>query len=634
MTVGLPGSGIGGLFYLLSAVMMPFHAIAKRLVIAVGLRADDGVTTDWSLIGRQLATAIAIIASLWTTGWLLAEFLIAHPTALGTAQTTAIGKKLPNVLRAGAVMVSLLTLGAVLLSVQIARLVVRSREVSEQSPSRTIAKIAAGLLILVSSSTAAGQATESAKAVSAQHLEVADRAFADEDTATARREYEAALAANPAATRAMYRLGQLAKSDPRKAEQYFRDYVRDEPGDAWGWIALGQTLAVQNKLGDALNAFDRAARIAPDEPEISSARGKILAARARTAPAIEIFSGGSRDSEENRATRAGGALVVPISERAVVRAAGGKRWLSGFADATVTEAGLGLTARPSPAFRLEAFGGVSRPHSTISFTDTIPPATSDTPPVTCPGSGNGNGKGGGRGRGCTGGGGTPPEGTIIHTESQSAANLFTGLIRGVVRKPGTRSLLDLRATRTLLDATPVLVINRVVRNEIAGRADIEVINRVKLRGGARTATYNATGDDNTRNALLGALAVNATDAIEVAGVFQRLAFGHATTSGYFAPKVAQLAEAATYSEFEWPNGTLLIIDAGAGAQRIQEFESAMGKWEPSYRLFTSLDIPFRPASTIHLELDSYDSRLGSDAPSLSSSWRSFAFSASVRLALR
>jgi hypothetical protein len=122
--------------------------------------------------------------------------------------------------------------------------------------------------------------------------------------------------------------------------------------------------------------------------------------------------------------------------------------------------------------------------------------------------------------------------------------------------------------------------------------------------------------------------------IELSGVFQRLTFDHSTTSGYFAPQTAQLAELGTYSEFEWPSGAVLALDAGAGAQRIQEFNAAIGDWEPAYRLFASLDIPFRPASAIHLELDSYDSRLGSDAPSTSSSWRSFSFTASLRLALR
>jgi hypothetical protein len=489
----------------------------------------------------------------------------------------------------------------------------------------------------------------------------------------------------------MYRLGVLAKVEPARSLKYFQQYVRAEPGDAWGWSALGNRLASQRRYREARAAFTRAESIAPHERDVLIGKARVLAlsghtdqaiavyeawtnahpgdapalselaiqrrragryseaarafrssneidqvdrmsraaalARAFAAPAVDVVTSGFRDSEENQSTRAGGAVSFQLADRARLQFSGGMRWLSGFSDATIVDGALGLFVRPLASFRVEALAGLARPHSTFTITDTIPA------PFPLPEQGNGNGNG--RGRGNRGnGGGTPPPGTIIQTESESADNVFVGSVRGVLRKPGSRTSFDLRATRSLLDATPVLVINRVVRNEGAARADVEVVPRVKLRGGARAGSYTTRDDDNTRVSLLGGIAVAATNAVEVSGVFQRLTFSHATTSGYFAPKSAQLAELGTYSEFEWDNGTVLAIDAGAGAQRLQEFDAAMGKWEPSYRLFTSLDIPFRPASAIHLELDSYDSRLGSDAPSSTSSWRSFAFGASLRLALR
>jgi tetratricopeptide (TPR) repeat protein len=693
MTVGLPGAGIGGLFYLLSALAMPFRAAGESLLIASGRRSPTARSKPrWSLVWKQFAMASGIIAALWVTGWILAAFLVSHPTALGQAQTTEIGRRLPNVLRAAAVLVSLATLGAVLLSVQIARLVVSATARRERRESAPVIRIAAMLLVMIAAPSAASQTVEPNRADPAGHLSMADQAFSDEDTATARREYEAALAANPGASRAMYRLGQLSRSDPRKAESFFRQYVTAEPADAWGWIALGNSLAAQKRYGDAAAAFDRAYVIAPRERDVIIGRARVLAmwghtdqsiaayeswtsvnasdaeaqrelgvqrrragryreaerafrvsneiepaertshasaaARAFTAPAVELSSGGSRDSEQNQSARAAGALSVQVSDRTRLQAFGGMRWLSGFSDATVIDAGVGLFTRPLAAFRFEATAGLARPHSSFTVTDTIPAPD----PIPLPGTGNGNGRG--RGNGRNNGGGTPPPGTIIQTESESADNVIVGSLRGVLRKPGGRSSLDLRATRALLDATPVLVINRVVRSEAAGRGDLEVFRRVKLRGGARAGSYSATGDDNTRVSLLGGLVVAATDAIEVSGVFQRLTFSHATRSGYFAPQLAQLAELGTYSEFEWESGTVLAIDAGAGVQRIQEFEAGISGWEPSYRLFASLDIPFRPASTVHFELDSYDSRLGSDAPSTSASWRSFSFSAAVRLALR
>jgi hypothetical protein len=194
-------------------------------------------------------------------------------------------------------------------------------------------------------------------------------------------------------------------------------------------------------------------------------------------------------------------------------------------------------------------------------------------------------------------------------------------------------MLDVRANRILLDATPVLVLNRVVRNEVAARADVPLVPRIRFRGAAKADSYNSTDDDNTRTSVLGGLAVQATSAVEFSGIFQRLAFDHATTAGYFAPRLAHLAEVGSYAEFEADNGTLLILDGGVGAQRFADFNAALTNWKPAYRLFAQLTVPMRAGSEFRAELDSYDSVLGSEAAS-SESWRYLSASISVRIALR
>lgn len=194
-------------------------------------------------------------------------------------------------------------------------------------------------------------------------------------------------------------------------------------------------------------------------------------------------------------------------------------------------------------------------------------------------------------------------------------------------------MVDVRASRMLLDATGVLVLNRVVRNEVAGRADIPLGRRIKIRGGAKADNYDGISDSNTRIALLGGVAVSATDAVEVSGIFQRLAFDHSTTSGYFAPRVAQLAEIGSYAELENDRGTVLALDGGIGGQRFADFGAAMGSWKPAFRLFAQLTVPIKPGSEFRAELDSYDSRLGSEAAS-STSWRYASASVSLRFALR
>lgn len=64
MTVGLPGAGIGGLFYLLAALLMPFRELARTL-------RRRSSAARWSLVGEQFAHAVGIAAGTYATGWLI-----------------------------------------------------------------------------------------------------------------------------------------------------------------------------------------------------------------------------------------------------------------------------------------------------------------------------------------------------------------------------------------------------------------------------------------------------------------------------------------------------------------------------------------------------------------------------------
>lgn len=69
MTAGLPGTGIGGLFYLLLAVYMPvrefFRLIQKRTNMG-----------RWGFIALQLCFVFGILAALWGEAWLLSRSFI------------------------------------------------------------------------------------------------------------------------------------------------------------------------------------------------------------------------------------------------------------------------------------------------------------------------------------------------------------------------------------------------------------------------------------------------------------------------------------------------------------------------------------------------------------------------------
>ena len=72
MTAGLPGTGIGGVFYLLSALLMPLFELVNTL-------RGQSSWGRWAMVFRQLAMAFGIIAGMWMLGILLGLLLEARP---------------------------------------------------------------------------------------------------------------------------------------------------------------------------------------------------------------------------------------------------------------------------------------------------------------------------------------------------------------------------------------------------------------------------------------------------------------------------------------------------------------------------------------------------------------------------
>ncbi len=62
MNIGLPGTGIGGLFYLLAALSMPIFEIVRTL-------RGRSSWQRWRLVFRQTGLAAGVISALWLTSW-------------------------------------------------------------------------------------------------------------------------------------------------------------------------------------------------------------------------------------------------------------------------------------------------------------------------------------------------------------------------------------------------------------------------------------------------------------------------------------------------------------------------------------------------------------------------------------
>ncbi|HYT04058.1 MAG TPA: tetratricopeptide repeat protein [Gemmatimonadales bacterium] len=670
MTVGLPGTGIGGMFYLLSALAMPLSEARRRARERRG--AGHVGARGWRVVAGQTAIASGILAAMWVTGWLLGVAVhAAHPVIrLGA------GSHPSNALRTAALLLSFGTLGLVLLGVEVLRLWVHRRPgLARRAASRAATERAARPLIEPRVAAAAGGRWRARTLIALLLLEAlaaadprratgqsgsptvarADSAFAAGSTHSAARQYAAVLAADPDNSHAIYRLGQLHRDDPAAALRLFQRYVALEPSDPWGYMAAGDVLARAGRYDDALQWYDRALRLAPAERDAFVGRARVLArarrtdaaiaayeqcvaahptdaeawrelarewlragrpeqatqaleraqalapdattarrlsvARAAAAPAFTPLTGGSHDSDGNSTFRVSGAAELPASGPLRLGVAAGREQVAGGGTSTgLTDAALRATWRPQAALQVEAAGGATA-------LDAMPGAGATLTP--------------------------------------------TGQLRARWRAPANGPALDLRAQRSVFDASPLLLANRVTRTELRGTLELPLAPQWKLRGMGRTAALSDPTELNHRTALGGVVAFAATPSVELSGQFHEIRYDHPDSVGYFAPQRAQIVEAGSYIEFETPASTLLAFDVAAGVQRVATWSTTgppmgrpvMGPWRRALSLYSLMVLPLAPGRDLKVELDLEDSPIAIEAAT-SGQWRYASAAVSLRWALR
>lgn len=117
MNIGLPGTGIGGLFYFFSALVM--------LVIEVVRVTRRKKDTRRSQIARQVIPMLAgIIVSMLLLDWAASAVIFAIQSSY--SHGAAASQSSYQVLTLKPIILSMVTLGFILLSVNFLRLVVKS----------------------------------------------------------------------------------------------------------------------------------------------------------------------------------------------------------------------------------------------------------------------------------------------------------------------------------------------------------------------------------------------------------------------------------------------------------------------------------------------------------------------------
>src|SRR2546430_16134258 len=115
----MPGTGIGGMSYLLSALATPLSEAFRRMRRG----AAEGDAGGWRPVAGQTALAAGILAGMWATGWLLG---VALHAAHSVGRLLA-GPPPSNALRTAALLLSFGTLATVLLGVELLRLLLHRR---------------------------------------------------------------------------------------------------------------------------------------------------------------------------------------------------------------------------------------------------------------------------------------------------------------------------------------------------------------------------------------------------------------------------------------------------------------------------------------------------------------------------
>jgi hypothetical protein len=116
MTAGLPGTGIGCMFYLISALCMPF---IEMYLTCRGRSSRQ----RWKLVAKQLGFALGIAGGFWVTGWCLSRILPAqHALSLQGSGEALNVVAMTSFLIPGGVLAS------VLIGIEIVSLVARLRD--------------------------------------------------------------------------------------------------------------------------------------------------------------------------------------------------------------------------------------------------------------------------------------------------------------------------------------------------------------------------------------------------------------------------------------------------------------------------------------------------------------------------
>ena len=125
MTAGVPGTGIGGFFYLLSALLMPVKE-------SIDICRKKSSRSSRRTVVRQAMNAVGVLCGVWLTGWFISRSFSTVSTSMNFQQHRVF-----SAIRLINLSYGLLTLLSVFLFIQVFSTTLRKVHPHTRRPSKS-----------------------------------------------------------------------------------------------------------------------------------------------------------------------------------------------------------------------------------------------------------------------------------------------------------------------------------------------------------------------------------------------------------------------------------------------------------------------------------------------------------------
>jgi tetratricopeptide (TPR) repeat protein len=648
MTAGIPGAGIAGLFYLACALLMPLRHLTRIVTARRQPRGDPNVAAglqprinhSWRFIIRLVAMSAAMLASLWLGAWAIG-WLVAIAAGTNSAAAGEAARALPRGVVRGVAWLTAGTLLAVLALVELLRVVLGRRI-------RT-AMLALMIAGAAGTASAAGQPAAVQSEELSARLARAESAYQREALDEAAEAYARVLEIDPRHPRALFRLGQLRRAEPARAIPLFEAYTQVVPRDAWGHLALSSSLADAGRYDEALNAYERANELEPDDRDIALGRPRLLARIGHRSLALDSYRDWvTRHPDDLEAWRELATLAERLRRWPTAADAWNRLRQADPDDERAASRFEAARTRAAPAVEFAGLGVGETDISTFGFQAAGDVAAGDVARV------------GGlwqRRRISSFGEVVLSDRFMGQLVAHSGPDVRFQLAAGVVaRRPevegggetvttpeararfrrrfaADRGGIDVRAQYGPVDAAPTLALDDLTRRLVGGVADVPVGTRWRARGlGSLWLMARPDQEANRGMRFGGSLAFQTLPGMHVSGGWQQSRYRD-PGAGYFAPERAEVIEGGI--ELERERGVFTIsLDAGGGIQRVQRHGAPMGAWDSALRGWAMLAWALAPGRQFTVELEAYDSRVTDAVVVSTERWRYASITAGLRIAMR